>query len=382
MVPLLRAFGRAVAVLSAVSVAPALAQPQQNIVPGTPAVESHKTTVARINGGRVGIISGGIGGTYLRIATDLASVLDDGDTLRILPVAGKGSVQNIIDILYLRGIDVGIVQSDVLSYLKTQPKFRDIGSRIRYITKLYNEEFHLVAAADLTSVNDLAGKKVNVGIAGSGTFMTATSVFRALGIEIEPVNVDQALALEKIKSGEIAATVYVAGKPAGAVSGLKAADGYRLLPVPYTAALQQTYLPATLSGQDYPNLIDGAQPLETIAVGAVMAVFNWRPGSVRYNRVVKFVETFFSKFAEFQKPPRHSKWQEVSLHATLPGWSRFPAAETWLAQHVPPARRHAGQQLRRVVAAQEPPPADSKMTAQQRETLFREFLRWRRQASQ
>ena len=65
---------------------------------------------ARANAGTVGVISGGVDGTYVRIAADLAAVLDDGDTLRVLPIIGKGSLQNISDILVLRGVDIGIVQ--------------------------------------------------------------------------------------------------------------------------------------------------------------------------------------------------------------------------------------------------------------------------------
>src|SRR3954447_1864756 len=73
------------------------------------------SAIAQANSGTVGVVSGGVDGTYIRIATDLAAVLDEGDQLRILPIAGKGSLQNVADILYLRGIDLGIVQSDVLA---------------------------------------------------------------------------------------------------------------------------------------------------------------------------------------------------------------------------------------------------------------------------
>ena len=66
---------------------------------------------AKANAGTVGIISGGVDGTYVRIAADLAAVLDDGQSLRVLPVIGKGSLQNVADILYLRGIDVGSVEA-------------------------------------------------------------------------------------------------------------------------------------------------------------------------------------------------------------------------------------------------------------------------------
>src|SRR3954454_19577467 len=67
----------------------------------------------------LGIISGGLAGTYIRIAADIASVID-GPTqrLRVLPIVGKGSLQNISDILNVRDVDVAIVQSDVLAFLR------------------------------------------------------------------------------------------------------------------------------------------------------------------------------------------------------------------------------------------------------------------------
>ena len=283
--PLLQVIGLALMIFVWSGQNTAHAQTQQT---GAPQV-SKSNIVTRVNGGRVGIISGGIGGTYIRIATDLASVLDDGDRLRVLPIMGKGSVQNISDILYLKGIDIGIVQSDVLQFIKRQAVHRNIGSRIHYITKLYNEEFHLISSNKIASVKDLAGRKVNFGVKGSGTYMTATTVFSALGIDIVPVSFDQALALEKISTGEIAATVYVAGKPASAISNLKANAGYKFLPVPFNGKLQETYLPSRLTEKDYPNLVAPGTAVDTIAVGAVMAVFNWRPGSARHKRMGKFI---------------------------------------------------------------------------------------------
>ena len=338
--------------------------------------ENHHQIRNRINNGTVGIISGGIGGTYIRIATDLASVLDNGDKLRILPVAGKGSVQNITDILYLKGIDIGIVQSDVLTYLKRQGVHQSIVNRVHYLTKLYNEEFHLVSSSRVKRIEDLAGKKVNFGVKGSGTYMTATTVFNALGLKVVPVNFDQALAIEKIKRGEIAATVYVAGKPARAISSLKAASGLRLLPVPYSKPLRTAYLPASVSAVDYPGLIPAGTSVKTIAVGAVMAVFNWAPGNVRYKKVVSFVDAFFSNFSKFQQAPRHKKWREVNLAAELPGWIRFPYAAQWLADNKP-ATAALQTEFNAFVASTRRQIGVAPLTATQREALFRDFVRWR-----
>jgi uncharacterized protein len=112
-----------------------------------------------VNQGTVAIISGAINGTYIRIASDLAAVLDKGDQLRILPIIGKGSVQNITDLLYLKGIDVGIVQSDVLSFILKRNLYPNIAQRIRYVTKLYNEEVHILAGKDVRRLFDLMARR-------------------------------------------------------------------------------------------------------------------------------------------------------------------------------------------------------------------------------
>jgi TRAP transporter TAXI family solute receptor len=347
------------------------------------AAESHEDRVTRTNQGTVGIISGGIGGTYIRIATDLAAVLDDdeGELLRILPVAGKGSVQNIHDILYLRGIDVGIVQSDVLTYIQRERLHSNIDQRIHYIAKLYNEEFHLIARDDIRTVEELAGRNVNFGNRGSGTYMTASIVFDSLNVAVLPTTYDQALALEKLRAGQIDAMVYVAGKPANAFADVSPSDGLRLVPIPYTEALQSSYLPSSFSSEDYAGLVPPGENVETVAVGAVMAVFNWRPGTFRYGKVERFIETFFTRFNEFLQSPRHAKWHEVNLAAELPGWTRFQAAADWLEAHPQVAqvdvnleesfREFLNQQTGGLV----------QLDQTQQDALFQQFLQWQQGSS-
>lgn len=334
----------------------------------------------RMNAGTVGVVSGGIAGTYIRVAADLSAVLDDGDNLRVLAMIGKGSVQNIADVLYLKGVDIGIVQSDVLAYIRRENLFPGVERRINYITKLYNEEFHILARSDIAQLGDLAGKKVNFDNRGSGTFITSTVVFDSLGIAVEPTFYDQPLALERLKAGEIAAMVYVAGKPATLFRDIASAENLRLLPVPASPKLLENYLPSRLTATEYPRLIQPGQDVETIAVGAVMAVFNWEQNNPRYQKVSRFIDAFFGKFEEFQKPPRHPKWQEVSLTAQVPGWKRFPHAEEWLRRATaaggdPRLRRDFDQFLseRRVDAG------SGSMTREQREAIFQDFLRWQNQ---
>jgi TRAP-type uncharacterized transport system substrate-binding protein len=161
--------------------------------------QASANSTAQANAGTVGIISGGVDGTYIRIASDLAAVLDDDDRLRVLPLVGKGSLQNVADILFLRGIDIGIVQSDVLAFVKRRLTYPGIDQSIQYITKLYDEEVHVLARRDIAKLADLAGNVVNVDVRGSGTSMTASVLFESLGIQVQPANDEQNAAHEKLR---------------------------------------------------------------------------------------------------------------------------------------------------------------------------------------
>lgn len=336
-------------------------------------VSAADTRGTNANSGTVGIVSGGVEGTYVRIAGDLAAVLDRGDELRILPMLGKGSVQNIKDIMFLRGIDIGIVQSDVLAYLKRDRAFASAMLRIKYITKLYNEELHILAGPDVARIEDLAGRKVNFDGSGSGTYMTASLIFGMLGIKVEPQTDDQALALEKLRRGEIAAMTYVAGKPTRLFRDLKADGGLHFLSVPMTGELLETYLPSRLTSGDYEGLIKAGETVDTVAVGAVMAVYGWNRDNERYHKVARFVDAFFNRFQEFLKPPRHPKWNEVNLAAELPGWSRFEPAEAWLRQANAAADTNKRDAFRTFVAERGMPP-------DQADKLFEQFLLWQTRA--
>lgn len=292
---------------------------------------------ARANAGTVGVVSGGVDGTYVRIAADLAAVLDSGDELRVIPMIGRGSVQNIADIMFLRGVDIGIVQSDVLAFAQRQRMFPGVTTMVQYVAKLYEEELHILAGPGVSRIEDLAGQRVNVDGRTSGTAMTASLVFEGLGLRVQAEHNPQDVALERLRRGEIAAMAFVAGQPARIFAQIPPNSGLRFLEVPLTPALMDTYLPATLGAARYPNLIpQGA--VETLAVGAVMAVYAWQPGTERHRKVARFVDAFFSRFEEFQRPPRHAKWLEVNLAAQVPGWTRFPPAQETLARLAAPGR--------------------------------------------
>ena len=118
--------------------------------------------------------------------------------------------------------------------------------------------------------------------------------------------------MEKLKDGELAATVLVAGKPAQSMTRLKQADGLSFLSIPYTKELGANYLPSTLTHDDYPEMIPGGQSVDTIADEAVLIAYNWPKGTDRYQQSSSdCVNALFPRIGEFQKPPRHIKWREV-----------------------------------------------------------------------
>jgi len=302
-------------------------------LPGTLAAQQTDLLQQRdlVNQSTVGIISGGVTGTYVRIAADLADAFDQGYDLRVLPVIGKGSVRNIEDLLLLRGIDIAIVQSDVLDFYKRADLYPGIEQKIAYIAKLYNGEVHLLARAEFASVDDLRGRRVNFGTEGSGTFMTAGIIFDELAIEVEATTLPEPEALTALRAGEIAALVFVGGQPLTLLTQIEANSGLRLLPIP-AERVHAAYVPAVLSADSYPRLLAPGESVPTLAVGAVMAAYDWPADSPRSAKVKRFVDHFFTDFDRLKQAPYHKKWQEVDLRAPVPGWRRLDAARADLDQ--------------------------------------------------
>jgi uncharacterized protein len=364
----------AVAVIAAFSSQLSLAQ----YAGGRPIPDKPKlgTLGERLNENTIAIVSGNPNATYLSIAYDLSDVLDDGDDFRILPVIGKGGGQNIKDVRFLKGVDLGITQSIILNEYRASNEIGNIDDKIAYIAKLFNEEMHVVVRADsgITSLEQLDGKKVNFSDIGSGSQLSSQDIFRRLGVHPIEVNMGQGDAVEKLKTGELAATILIAGKPTGLMSKLRASQGLRFVPVAFAKPLQADYLPAVLSHDDYPGMVEVGHDVNTIAVSAVLIAYNWPRDSDRYRRIAKFVDHFFPKLAELQKPPHHPKWRETNLAAVLPGWTRFPAADEWLKEHPPaqPAVAAVRQQFNQFLAGH----GGEAQNEAERDRLFQEFLDW------
>jgi len=284
----------------------------------------------KVNANTVSIVSGNITGSYLRYAADIASVVD-GETMRVLPILSAGAVQNVSDILFLKGVDMGLVRTDSVEALRREGKYGDVAKNVLYIARLVDDEMHVVAPKEITDIRQLVGKKVNFDVVGSGTHFTCELIFERLGIKVEPTSYEQSVAYQKLRAGEIDASIFFGGAPVVGVKNFDNSSGrFHLVPVRLDPTFGDYYLPARLSSKAYPNLLAAGAQIDTIAAPTLLAVANLKPGSERYERVARFVDLFFSKFSELTKPPRHPKWRDVNLAATAPGWTRFKPARDWL----------------------------------------------------
>lgn len=325
------------------------------------------------NGGTIRIITKGLGCTCTNIASDMSKVLNRFGKVRVLPVLGTGSLQGIADILYLKGIDFSILQSDVYEYVRRNKIHTNLENRLRYITKLHASELHLIASKEIRSLQDLEGKVVSFDAKGRGSFITAQNVFDAFNIKVKPVRFERDLSIQKILNGEISAAFVVTGRPAASMRKIKETDKLHFLPIPYRGKLVDIYMPSELTHKDYPAMIPQGQGVPTIAVSEVLAVYNWSPGTHRYRKIEGFINTFFDKFNEFQKPIYHKKWKQVSLTAVVPGWKRFPAAQKKLNAMAALAKRQNSGKTSRIASSKSNRKPD--MTAREEE-LFNNFRKW------
>lgn len=334
--------------------------------------------VDKINANTLMILTTGSGLTFGPMAADIATVLNDGDNLRVLPVQGHSAYQNVRDVRYLRGIDMGFTRSNILGHWRRSGEIPDIADKIVYILKVFNEEENLlVKDPSITSIEQLRGKKVNFNQVGSGTQMSAQDIFSAFKIQIEETNLREGDALEKLKNGEIAAMVATAGKPSPVLRRLKGSEGYHIVPIPLKDSMIGDYFPSTLEHDDYPDMIPVGQTVDTVASSAVLISYNWPKNSDHYRRVDKFVNAFFPRLAEFQKPPRHEKWKETVLSASIPGWKRFDSAEEWLRNDREQELNAKRDQFKEFLASRNSPANNARpMTENDRNQLFEDFMKW------
>ena len=314
------------------------------LAPALPTVAAELPTRAEareVNDRTVGIVFH-YEDVYQRMIADMAEhFVDDG--VRLVPIIGVNHVQTVYDMLYMHGVDLGIVHSDVLEDMARTQGYDGIERRINALFELFGEKIAVIAGEEYGSLQDLAGRKVNFRTPGKGSDVTATILFDTLGIDVEPTRVaDKLEALEQVKSGEIAAMVYLIEEPVEAFTSLSPADGVRLLALPREEALLEHYREARLTEEDFPELIKGEGAVMTLEVPVIVAAYNWpRSETWRYEKEHRFVEALLADLEALRTGPSAERWASASVVDAVPGVPRLAMVDEVVAEREALERRAA-----------------------------------------
>lgn len=179
--------------------------------------------------------TGGTAGTYYAYGGVLAQYMKNYAGYRVTAVSTGGSKANIQSIQD-GDYQLGFTQSDVMSYAWTGTKsFEQDGPThdFRVLGCLYAETVQLITMnEDIKSVEDLKGKSVSIGEAGSGVYFNAMDVLGAAGItinDIKPQYQSFEDSKESLKDGKIDAAFIVAGAPTTAITELATTNGVYLI---------------------------------------------------------------------------------------------------------------------------------------------------------
>jgi TRAP-type uncharacterized transport system substrate-binding protein len=341
------------------------------------AQDPYKSERDRANESTVFIATGAFGASYHSVANDIAVVTSD-DKLRVVTLVTNGGLQNVRDLLYLRSIDLAMTNVRILNgFVASGELGPDLQRKIVYVAPLGTEEAHILVRPEFRSINELRGRRVNFHVAKSSSESAGKQIFQTLGIETQAFNMSQKAAIDKMRKNELDATVCFCPRSVPDYREVKPEDGFRFVEVPYVQAFEAEFLPGTIRGEDYPNVLANEGSVETIAMYTILVTLNWPKGSVRYNRNARFTEALFTKYPELLKPPRLPSWKSVNLAGKVPGWQRFAPAQEWLDR-----REAESRQLRssfnkflddKIGSGQA-----RGLSAADRERLFREFEVWSR----
>lgn len=231
-----------------------------------------------------GIATGGTGGTYYPLGGMLAQLISNTAELPDTKVSataetGNASVANA-QLLGRGEIESAFVAADILdAAYRGVNQFEDGAlDNLRAIGALYPETVQLVVRADsgIETFEDLKGKSISSGSPGSGQWQLLGDLLAAHDMAREDVSEDYssfAQSVDKIKDGNLDASLITAGLPTSSVTDLANGHDIRIVPLagPAIAKLQETqpyYANAVIPAESYKGV---DSDVETLAVRAIWA---------------------------------------------------------------------------------------------------------------
>lgn len=254
----------------------------------------------------------------------LSAGLDHQSGLRILPIAGKGPLQTLNDLVHLKGIDAALLPADVLAYAQNNGLIDVAPEKLSFLVKLGSLDVHVLARKDVSSLEQLAGLRVAVGPATDPSYISAQVLLSAANVSVEEVPLGGANAVRAVAEGQADAAILVGEEPLAELSGLKARN-LHLIPVPALGPSAEYYAPALITYDDYPNLLKKGESVETVSTAVIVAVFEWPKGSPQSDVTGALADSLFRVLQ-----PQGEQGAGLNLSASVPGWQRALVAEQLL----------------------------------------------------
>lgn len=268
--------------------------------------------------------TGGPTGTYYAFGGIIAGALEaniDGLTCTVHDSgASKANIWELID----GETELAFAQNDVTWYALTGTDlFEADGAQEGFsiLAGLYPEVVQLVASKDITDIAQLAGKRVSVGDAGSGTEFNARQILEAYDISFDDIqveNLDFGNSATALKDGKIDAFFTVAGAPTTNIVDLCSNTSVNILGLDdaHVVKLQDKYSfyttytikSGTYGGVDY--------DVNAVAVKATLLVAD----SVEEDAVYKITKGLF----DYKGDMEHDKASFIDPEYAVEGFDDMP----------------------------------------------------------
>lgn len=250
---------------------------------------------------KITLASGGTSGTYYgfsgAVASRLNEVLNNDMKINVVSTGASKANAQMIDV---NDAQIAIIQNDVMDYAyKATDMFagQQPMNSFSAIASVYPESIQIIANKSITSIDQLRGKRVSVGDAGSGTEFNTKQILEAYGMDIEKdiVKNNQSFAdsCDSLKNGTLDAAFITAGHPTVAVTELATNFDFNILPVDNEHAAKlmskyQFYAKVNIEKDSYTVLNNDVQ---TVAVMATYIANN----TLDEDTVYKFTKALFEE---------------------------------------------------------------------------------------
>ena len=268
--------------------------------------------------------TGGTTGTYYAVGGVMATVLNPVLKESSLTVTSTGASKANIQLVDVGEADLAIVQNDVMYYAYTGTDlFEDEGAYETFSTVagLYDETVQIITCnSDINSVEDLKGKTVSVGDAGSGVEFNAKQILAAYDMSFDDINVVNASfgdSADSLKDGKIDAAFIVAGAPTTAVVDLATTKDVSLVQLDeeHIKKLQENYdfyTETVIPADTYKGVSEDAT---TVSVRATLIASN----DVSEDAVYELLKAMFDNQKDLIAG--HAKFEFLNLEDAVKGIS-------------------------------------------------------------